>query len=110
MHFRFIYNFGISQTIRGGMYPCGRSLTGLVRNLGDNIIEEGSFYEGVKAGYRLFRRRCGTADAGPTFLGADMPHNPSNGAARLEIMLVESRKKKVPMIVGSCSRPARTGA
>lgn len=73
-------------------------------NLGDNIIEEGSFYEGVKRDIDFFGADAGTADAGPTFLGADMAHNPIEWERHdLEIMLVEARKKKVPMIVGSCS-------
>jgi len=48
-------------------------------NLGDNIIEEGSFYEGVKRQIDCFAADAGTADAGPTFLGADMPTTQSNG-------------------------------
>lgn len=73
-------------------------------NLGDNIIEEGTFYEGVKREIHCFAADAGTADAGPTFLGADMPHNPIEWEKHdLEIMLVEARKKKVPVIVGSCS-------
>jgi len=73
-------------------------------NLGDNIIEKGTFYEGVKRDIDCFGADAGTADAGPTFLGADMPHNPIEWERHdLEITLVEARKKKVPMIVGSCS-------
>lgn len=73
-------------------------------NLGDNIIEEESFYEGTKRHIDFFAADAGTADAGPTFLGADMPHNPIEWESHdLELLLVESRKKGVPMIVGSCS-------
>ena len=73
-------------------------------NLGDNIIEKGTFYEGVKRDIDFFGADAGTADAGPTFLGADKPHNPIEWERHdLEITLVESRKKKVPMIVGSSS-------
>lgn len=73
-------------------------------NLGDNIIEEGTFYEGVKRNIDCFAADAGTADAGPTFLGADMAHNPVVWERHdLEVMLLESRKKNVPMIVGSCS-------
>jgi len=73
-------------------------------NLGDNIIEKGSFYEGVKREIDCFAADAGTADAGPTFLGADKPHNPIEWEEHdLELLLVESRKKNVPMIVGSCS-------
>jgi len=73
-------------------------------NLGDNIIEEGSFNEGLKRQIDCFAADAGTADAGPTFLGADMPHNPIEWEEHdLELLLVESRKRNVPMIVGSCS-------
>ena len=73
-------------------------------NLGDNIIEEGSFYEGVKRNIDFFAADAGTADAGPTFLGADMPHNPIEWEIHdLELLLLASREKEVPMIVGSCS-------
>lgn len=105
MRFRFLHNNGISQTVRGGDVSVRKvSLLVSTGNLGDNIIEEGSFYEGVKRDIDFFGADAGTADAGPTFLGADMPHNPYEWERHdLEIMLVESRKKKVPMIVGSCS-------
>lgn len=73
-------------------------------NLGDNIIEEETFYEGVKRKIDCFAADAGTADAGPTFLGADMAHNPVMWERHdLEVMLLESRRKNVPMIVGSCS-------
>ena len=73
-------------------------------NLGDNIIEKESFYEGVKREIDCFAADAGTADAGPTFLGADIAHNPVEWERHdLEITLLESRKKNVPMIVGSCS-------
>ena len=73
-------------------------------NLGDNIIEKGSFYEGAKRDIDCFAADAGTADAGPTFLGADKPHNPVEWEEHdLEVMLVESLKKDAPMIVGSCS-------
>lgn len=73
-------------------------------NLGDNIIEEGTFYEGVKRDIDCFAADAGSADVGPTFLGADLPHNPIEWERHdLEIMLLEARKKNAPMIVGSCS-------
>jgi len=73
-------------------------------NLGDNIIEKGTFYEGIKREIDFFAADAGTADAGPTFLGADIPHNPYEWEYHdLEIMLLAAREKKVPMIVGSCS-------
>ena len=63
-------------------------------NLGDNIIEKGSFYEGVKREIDCFAADAGTADAGPTFLGADKPHNPIEWEEHdLELLLVEAGKK-----------------
>ncbi|MCF7935199.1 MAG: DUF1446 domain-containing protein [Synergistales bacterium] len=73
-------------------------------NLGDNIIEEKSFYKGVQHDIDCFAADAGTADAGPTFLGADMAHNPIEWERHdLKVSLIESRKKNVPFIVGSCS-------
>lgn len=73
-------------------------------NLGDNIIEKGSFYEGLKRDIGYFAADAGTADAGPTFLGADSPHNPIEWETHdLELLLLASRERGVPMIVGSCS-------
>ena len=73
-------------------------------NLGDNIIEEGTFYEGCKRRIDCFAADAGSADVGPTFLGSDLPHNPIEWERHdLEIMLVEARRRGVPMIVGSCS-------
>lgn len=73
-------------------------------NLGDNIIEHGSFYEGTRRNVDCFAADAGTADAGPTFLGADKPHNPEEWEEHdLELLLVESRKKNAPLIIGSCS-------
>ncbi len=73
-------------------------------NLGDNIIEKGTFYEGAKRDIDCFAADAGSADVGPTFLGSDMPHNPIEWERHdLEITLLEARKKRVPMIVGSCS-------
>jgi len=89
---------------KGGVKVKRVSILVSTGNLGDNIIEKGSFYEGVKRDIDCFANDAGTADAGPTFLGADMPHNPIEWERHdLELLLVESRKKGVPMIVGSCS-------
>jgi hypothetical protein len=73
-------------------------------NLGDNIIEKKSFYEGLSRKIDLFAADAGTADAGPTFLGADVAHNPIEWEMHdLELLLLASRKSKVPLIIGSCS-------
>ncbi|HDP36443.1 MAG TPA: hypothetical protein ENN27_01030 [Candidatus Atribacteria bacterium] len=73
-------------------------------NLGDNIIEKSSFYQGLKHDIDYLAADAGTADAGPTFLGADMPHNPIKWEEHdIELLLVESRRRNIPMIIGSCS-------
>lgn len=73
-------------------------------NLGDNIIEKKSFYEGLKSDLDCLAADAGTADAGPTFLGGDIPHNPIEWERHdLELLLLACREKKIPMIVGSCS-------
>jgi hypothetical protein len=73
-------------------------------NLGDNIIEKNSFYEGLKHHLDYIAADAGTADAGPTFLGADMPHNPLEWEQHdLELILLACRERKIPMIIGSCS-------
>jgi hypothetical protein len=73
-------------------------------NLGDNIIEKKSFYEGLKRDIDFFAADAGTADAGPTFLGADSAHNPRQWEEHdLELLLLASRERNVPMIIGSCS-------
>lgn len=73
-------------------------------NLGDNIIEKETFYEGAKRDIDYLAADAGTADAGPTFLGADKAHNPVEWERHdLELMLLAAREKRLPMIVGSCS-------
>ncbi len=73
-------------------------------NLGDNIIEEESFYEGLKHGIDCFGADAGSADVGPTFLGSDLPHNPVEWEEHdLELMLLAAIERNVPMIVGSSS-------
>jgi hypothetical protein len=80
-------------------------------NLGDNIIEKESFYEGLNREIDFFAADAGTADAGPTFLGSDSAHNPIEWEEHdLELLLLASRKKNVPMIVGSCSTTGTNSA
>jgi len=45
-------------------------------NLGDNIIEKTSFYQGIEHDIDYLAVDAGTADAGLTFLGDDMLYNP----------------------------------
>lgn len=73
-------------------------------NLGDNIIEKDSFYKGIDCDIDYLAADAGTADAGPTFLGTDKPHNPVEWERHdLELLLLASRKKNIPLVIGSCS-------
>lgn len=47
---------------------------------------------------------AGTADCGPAFLGGDTAHNPIEWEKHdLELLLLASRERNIPMIIGSCS-------
>jgi len=72
-------------------------------NLGENIIEKTSFYQGLKHNIDFLAADAGSADVGPTFLGADMPHNPIEWEEHdIELLLVEGRRRNIPVIIGSC--------
>jgi hypothetical protein len=72
-------------------------------NLGENIIEKESFYRGIERDIDYLAADAGSADLGPAFLGADVPHNPIHWEEHdLELLLVEARKRDIPMIIGSC--------
>lgn len=90
-----------------------KKLSGLVStgNLGDNIINKESFYEGLKRDIDYLAADAGTADAGPAFLGSDSPHNPIHWERHdLELLLLAARERKIPMIVGSCSTTGTNSA
>ena len=72
-------------------------------NLGDNIIEKGTFYEGVKRDIKLWGRR-GTRRA-PFW--APISSNPIEWSATTQITLMRPAKKG-PMIVGQ-RPPERQG-
>lgn len=73
-------------------------------NLGDTVIEKESFYEGIKRPLDFIAADAGTADCGPAFLGADTAHNPIEWEKHdLELLLLASRERSIPMIIGSCS-------
>ncbi len=80
-------------------------------NLGDNIIEKDSFYRGVRHDIDYLAADAGTADAGPTFLGGDLPHNPVKWEEHdIELLLVTARIKNIPLIIGSCSTTGTNSA
>jgi hypothetical protein len=73
-------------------------------NLGDTVIQKGTFYEGLKRPLDFLAADAGTADCGPAFLGGDVAHNPREWEKHdLELLLVASREKGIPLIIGSCS-------
>ena len=73
-------------------------------NLGDTIIEKGTFYKGLERDLDFLAADAGTADCGPAFLGADCAHNPVEWERHdLELLLLAAREKDIPLIIGSCS-------
>ncbi len=65
-------------------------------------IKKGSFYLGVKEKPDFILADSGSDDIGPVPLGTDTSPNPLEWQKHdLELMLVESRKLGVPMIIGS---------
>lgn len=73
-------------------------------HLGFTPIEKGSFYEGVKKRPDYVIADSGSCDIGPHALGSNEHASPEEWQRHdLEVMLLESRKLGVPMIVGSAS-------
>ena len=71
-------------------------------HLGFAPIKPGSFYEGVKQKPDYILADSGSDDIGPGPLGADTCTSPREWQKHdLELMLVESRRLGVPMIIGS---------
>ena len=75
-----------------------------VGHLGFTPLGTVSFHEGCKHDLDYIIADSGSCDLGPHPLGADVPEAPEAWQRHdLEHMLVESRKRDVPMIVGSSS-------
>lgn len=73
-------------------------------HLGFTPIEKGSLYEGMKHKPDFLIADSGSCDIGPYPLGADDAASPEEWQRHdLEVMLLESRKLGVPMIIGSAS-------
>ncbi len=73
-------------------------------HLGFTPIEKGSLYEGIKHRPDFIINDSGSCDIGPHPLGADVHCSHEEWQRHdLEVLLVESRKLGVPMIVGSAS-------
>jgi hypothetical protein len=72
-------------------------------NLGDTPIEEASFYNGIKRNIDYLGADAGSSDLGPTFLGADVAHNPVDWEKHdIELLLLAARERNIPLIIGSC--------
>ncbi|MFN3286547.1 MAG: glutamate mutase, partial [bacterium] len=73
-------------------------------HLGFTPIERDSFYAGVARRPDALVADSGSCDIGPYPLGADRQHSPMDWQRQdLEIMLLEARRLRVPMIVGSAA-------
>ncbi|MCK4790620.1 MAG: hypothetical protein KAV87_43190, partial [Desulfobacteraceae bacterium] len=73
-------------------------------HLGFTPIEKGSFYEGLKKQPDYVIADSGSCDIGPHPLGSNEHTSPEEWQRHdLEVMLLESRKLGVPMIIGSAS-------
>ena len=72
-------------------------------NLGDTPFEERTFFEGIKRHIDFLVADAGTKDFGPTYLGSDTAHNPIEWEKHdLELLLLASRERNIPLIIGSC--------
>lgn len=72
-------------------------------NLGDTPFEEETFFEGLKIKPDFLGADSGSSDIGPTFLGGDIPHNPEDWEMHdLRLLLKEARRRKIPLLIGSC--------
>lgn len=73
-------------------------------HLGFTMLEPGSFRRGMEYNPDFVIADSGSCDIGPHPLGADEPASPEEWQRHdLEIMLVESRRRGVPMIIGSAA-------
>lgn len=73
-------------------------------HLGFTPIEKDSFYEGIKKRPDYVIADSGSCDIGPHPLGSNDHASPEEWQRHdLEVMLLESRKLEVPMIIGSAS-------
>lgn len=71
-------------------------------NLGHSPIQEASYREGLKREPHFVGADAGSADIGPSFLGADVAHNPVDWDRQdLELLLTTTRERNIPLIIGS---------
>ena len=71
-------------------------------NLGHSTIRKPSYEEGLRRDPHFVVADAGSADIGPAYLGADAPHNPVEWDREdLELLLVSTRERGIPLVVGS---------
>ncbi|MCZ7575175.1 MAG: DUF1446 domain-containing protein [Ardenticatenaceae bacterium] len=71
-------------------------------NLGHSPIQEASYREGLRRDPHYVVADAGSADIGPSFLGADVAHNPIEwDRMDLELLLTTTRERQIPLIIGS---------
>lgn len=71
-------------------------------NLGHSPIQKDSFFEGLKHGPHFISADAGSGDVGPSFLGADVAHNPVEWERHdLELLIQACREPNIPLIIGS---------
>lgn len=71
-------------------------------NLGHSPIQEDSYREGLTRNPHYVVADAGSADIGPSFLGADVAHNPIEwDRMDLELLLTTTRERNIPLIIGS---------
>lgn len=71
-------------------------------NLGHSTIRKPSYYEGLKRDPHYVVADAGSADIGPSYLGADAAHNPIEWDREdLELLLTTTRERDIPLIIGS---------
>lgn len=73
-------------------------------HLGFTPLEDGSFLAGMERNPDFLVADSGSSDIGPHPLGSDEQCSPVEWQRHdLEVMLVEARKRNIPMIIGSAS-------
>jgi len=71
-------------------------------HLGYSPTKEKSFWKGAKRRPDFYISDSGSADIGPKYLGMDVASSPRNWQKHdLRLMLLASRRQRVPMIIGS---------
>lgn len=71
-------------------------------NLGHSLIQKQSYYNGLERDPHFVVADAGSADVGPSFLGADKAHHTKEWDRKdLELLLTTTRERDIPLIIGS---------